>query len=647
MSEPIWRPDPAAIESCELSRFARAVADHTGGVRAPDYPALWRWSVDDPERFWPAVVRHCKLKLSPPQAVQVRGKRFQDTRWFVGSRLNFAENLLAAVDDAREVLIGRDERGRRRVWSGAALRRDVERIAAGLAADGIGPGDRVAGFLPNTPEAVIAMLATARLGAVWTSCSPDFGFDGVLDRFGQVEPTVLFACDGYHYGGKRIDTRERVERLAQALPGLRRRVAVGFLGDDGPAMAGAVDFGDYGQGAAVPGFAAVAFDAPLYILYSSGTTGKPKCIVHGVGGTLLQHAKELVLHSDLRAGDTLFFFTTCGWMMWNWLVSGLVAGAALVLYDGSPFHPGPQALWELAEAEGVSHFGISPRYLAALEQAEYRPRNEHALGRLRTVFSTGAPLPPAAFDFVAESVGDVQLASISGGTDIISCFALGNPWQPVYRGELQGPGLGMAVDVFNATGRPLADGAGELVCTQPFPSMPVGFWNDADGSRYHRAYFERFAGVWHHGDFARRTEHGGFVILGRSDATLNPGGVRIGTAEIYRVVEGLDAVREAAAVGYRHDGDEHVILFVVLADGQVLDAEQEQAIRRAIREQLTPRHVPARVIPAPELPRTISGKLSEIAIRELIHGRELGNADALANPGSLAFFRELGRGRLL
>ena len=644
MSEVVWRPGPERIAGARLTAFAEHVDALSGGIRAPDYAGPWRWSVDQAPVFWSELVRHAGLRITPPDAVHLPGESLRDSRWFVGSRLNFAENLLAATDPDREVIVACDERGRRRAWTGTQLTAAVARFADGLRADGVGPGDRVAAFLPNTGEAVIGMLATASLGAVWTSCSPDFGLDGVIDRFGQVEPVALIACDGYHYGGKRIDTRERVERIAGKLPGLKRLVWVPFL--DGPdGTPAGTRFDDYGRPDRPLAFHAVAFDDPLYILYSSGTTGVPKCIVHGVGGTLLQHTKELQLQSDIHPGDTLFFFTTCGWMMWNWLASGLVAGARLLLYDGSPQQPGIDALWRLAERERVSHFGTSPRFLAAMQDAGLAPGESCSLPALRTLLSTGSPLPPQAYDYVHEAIGaDLQLASISGGTDIISCFALGNPWSPVRRGELQGPGLAMDVDVFDPRGEPLEGEPGELVCRNAFPSMPVAFWNDEGGERYDKAYFRRFPGVWHHGDFAQRRPSGGFVILGRSDATLNPGGVRIGTAEIYRVVEAVPGVLEAVAVGYRSGGDEHVLLFVRLADGAELD---EPAIRRAVREQLTPRHVPARVIACPDIPRTISGKITEIAVRDLVHGGEVANADALANPESLAFFRELGKQPLL
>ena len=658
MSLPIWKPGPERAGATNLARFIEEVsAEHHlgippgGGLRGSDYDLLWRWSIEHPQRFWPAVWRFCGVRAArAADRVLDDGARMPGARWFEGARLNFADNLLnGRMPDDRPALIALDERGRRRELSAAELRERVRAVAAALKADGVGPGDRVAGFLPNTPEPVIAMLATASLGAIWSSCSPDFGLNGVLDRFGQIAPKVLFACDGYFYSGKAVDTRERVAQIRAALPGLRRLVIVPFLED-------APDLRPLGEATLFPRYAApgpLAFEPqpfahPLYILYSSGTTGQPKCIVHGAGGTLLQHAKELVLHTDVRPGDRLFFYTTCGWMMWNWLVSGLAAGATVVLYDGAPLYPGPEALWELAEREQLTQMGISPKYLAALEKTGFGAAGRYTLPALRTILSTGSPLAPEQYDYVYRDLkADVQLASISGGTDIISCFALGNPQLPVYRGELQCRGLGMAVDVFDDGGAPARGTPGELVCTRPFPSMPIGFWNDADGAKYRAAYFERFPGAWHHGDYARLMPTGGLVIEGRSDATLNPGGVRIGTAEIYRVVDAQPEVLESVVVAHRHDNDDRVILFVRLRDGVAWDEALKRRIRSAIRTELTPRHVPAQILPCPEVPRTISGKITEIAVRELIHGRPVKNADALANPRSLEYFRNLSPESLL
>ena len=655
MSLPIWKPGAARAGATNIARFAEEVErEHRlglapgGGQRVQDYERLWRWSVEHPERFWPMLWHFCGVRASrAADRVLVEPERMPGARWFEGAQLNFAENLLggglpAGAGDA-PALVALDERGRRRELSRAALRERVRAVAAALKADGVGPGDRVAGFLPNTLEPVVAMLATASIGAIWSSCSPDFGLNGVLDRFGQIAPKVLFACDGYAYNGNPVDTRGRVAQIRAALPGLKRLVVVPFL-DDAPDLAplgGATLFPDYAAGGALA-FAQQPFAHPLYILYSSGTTGQPKCIVHGAGGTLLQHLKELVLHTDVRPGDRLFFFTTCGWMMWNWLVSGLAAGATVVLYDGAPLYPGPEALWALAERERLTQLGISPKYLTALEKTGFRAIGRHELPALRTLLSTGSPLAPAQFDYVYRDLkADVQLASISGGTDIISCFALGHPQLPVYRGQLQCRGLGMAVDVFGDDGRPARGAPGELVCTRPFPSMPVGFWNDADGARYRAAYFDRFPGVWHHGDYARLMPSGGLVIEGRSDATLNPGGVRIGTAEIYRVVDAQPEVLESVVVAHRHDNDDRVILFVRLREGVAWDDALKRRLKATIRAGLTPRHVPAQILPCPEVPRTISGKVTELAVRELIHGRPVRNADALANPQALEFFRTL------
>ncbi|MGH8531100.1 MAG: acetoacetate--CoA ligase [Nevskiales bacterium] len=644
MSKPIWRPAAARVAASSLTRFAER-----HGFAPPDYAALWRWSVKRPAEFWTSVWDFCGVIChDPPTApLQQHGSPWAIS-WFPGAKLNYAENLLRSFGaDEAPALIACDDSGQRQEISRAELRTRVAAVAAGLAADGVGVGDRVAGFLPNGSDAVIAMLAATSLGAIWTSCSPDFGEAAVLERFGQVGPKVLFACDGYRYAGKVIDLSERIGSIAAKLSGLQRLVVVPVLQAQPtlPPIAKAVSIRDYGDPGAALRFTPLPFAAPLYVMYSSGTTGKPKCIVHGVGGSLLQQLKEHTLQGDLRQDDRLLYFTTCGWMMWNWQVSALACGATLVLYDGSPFHGGPQVLWQIAERERVSHFGASPKYYSAIEKAGYAPKDSLALAALRTVYSTGSPLAPEQFDFIYAAVKpDVQLASISGGTDIISCLALGNPWSPVYRGELQGPGLGMAVDVYDDDGRPLQGAAGELVCTRPIPSAPVGFWNDAAGEKYRAAYFERFPDVWHHGDFAEWTGHGGLIISGRSDATLNPGGVRIGTAEIYHIVDALPEVLESVAVGYcrqgRH-GDEQVILFVRLSDGVAWSAELGERLRQAIRSQLSVRHVPARIIPCPEVPRTRSGKITELAVRALIHGQSVKNEEALANPSALEFFRSL------
>jgi acetoacetyl-CoA synthetase len=637
--QPIWTPSLLRIADANLTRFMA----YAGARGAPvgDYAEFHDWSIEQPAAFWERLYEFADVIGERNGPVLVDGARMPGARWFPGTRLNFAENLLRGPD-REPALVFRNERGTRRELCWQELRSEVARIADGLRAAGVGPADCVAGYLPNVPEAIIAMLATASIGATWTSCSPDFGIHGVLDRFGQVAPRVLFTADGYFYAGKTIDSLTLIASLLAKLPSVSRVVVVPYVNET-PAIADlahAVPFAQFGRDAAPLAFEQLPFDHPLYVLYSSGTTGVPKCIVHGAGGTLLQHLKEQLLHTDVKPGDRLFFFTTCGWMMWNWLASGLASGATLVLYDGSPLHPGPAVLWEMASDEAVTIFGTSPKYLAALEKSGYRPREERSLAVLRTMLSTGSPLAPEQFDFVAEAIGpDVQLASISGGTDIVSCFALGNPLLPVYRGELQCRGLGMKVEIWDDQGHPVTNERGELVCTAPFPSMPIGFWNDPDGSRYRAAYFERFPGVWHHGDYALLTERGGLVILGRSDAVLNPGGVRIGTAEIYRQVEQLDEVLESVVVGQEWKNDVRVVLFVRLRDELALDDALSERIRRQIRANTTPRHVPSVILQVPEIPRTISGKVVELAVREAIHGRPVKNTDALANPGALEHFR--------
>jgi acetoacetyl-CoA synthetase len=637
---PIWTPSLFRIADANLTRFMAFVGAR--GKPANDCDELHRWSIEDPAAFWDALWEFAGVvgeRGTGPALVD--GTRMPGARWFPGARLNFAENLLRGPE-AEPAIVFRNERGDRRELSWGELRAESARIAAGLARDGVGPGDVVAGFLPNVPEAVIAMLATASLGATWTSCSPDFGIQGVLDRFGQVKPKVLFTADGYLYAGKTVDSLALIAGVLQSLPSVERVVVVPYVNAVGPANSPArsLRFADYGEHDATARFERLPFDHPLYVLYSSGTTGVPKCIVHGAGGTLLQHLKEHLLHTDVKPGDRLFFFTTCGWMMWNWLASALASEATLVLYDGSPLHPGPEVLWQVAADEGVTIFGTSPRYLAALEKAGYRPRERHGLATLRTVLSTGSPLGPEQYDFVAAAIGpDVQLASISGGTDIVSCFALGNPLLPVYRGELQCRGLGMKVEIRDETGRPVTGERGELVCAAPFPSMPLGFWADPDGSRYRAAYFERYPGVWHHGDYALLTERGGLVILGRSDAVLNPGGVRIGTAEIYRQVELVPEVQESVVIGQETGHDVRVVLFVRLREGLRLDEALAERIRRQIRASTTPRHVPAKILQVPDIPRTLSGKVVELAVREAVHGRPVKNTDALANPDALEHFR--------
>jgi acetoacetyl-CoA synthetase len=640
--QPIWTPSAPAVAAANLTRFVAFARGR--GAPGGGFAPLWEWSVAEPDAFWSALFEFTGVIADRGAGPALSdGHLMPGARWFEDTRLNFAENLLRRRGPS-PAIIASDERGARRVTSWDELAAETARIADGLRKAGVVAGDRVAGFMPNVPEAVIAMLATASIGATWSSCSPDFGVQGVIDRFGQIAPKVLFTADGYFYAGKTLDSLERIAGILDRLPSVTDVVVVPNVAPR-PALAGlrnATLFAEFGSPGATLAFERLPFAHPLYILYSSGTTGTPKCIVHGAGGTLLQHLKEHQLHCDLKPGDRLFFFTTCGWMMWNWLASALASAATLVLYDGSPFHPDEGTLWRMATAEGVAVFGTSPKYLAALEKSGYRPRERCGLAALRTVLSTGSPLAHEQFDFVRDAVGaDVQLASISGGTDIVSCFALGSPLLPVYRGELQCRGLGMNVQVFDDDGRPVQGQQGELVCTAPFPSMPVGFWNDPDGSKYRAAYFERFPNVWCHGDYAILTPRGGLVILGRSDAVLNPGGVRIGTAEIYRQVEKLEEVLESLAVGQDWDKDVRVVLFVRLRPGLTLDGALEEKIRDVIRNNTTPRHVPARIVAVPDIPRTISGKIVELAVRNVIHGRPVKNTDALANPEALEHFRGL------
>jgi len=639
-----------------MSRFMVQVSGQSG-QRMGSYADLYTWSIDSPEDFWPTVARFTGIEFTcrdgqgaggsggdPWDHTLVDGDRMPGAKWFTGARLNFAANLLKFRDD-RPALVFRDEAGNRDELSYADLDLAVAATAAGLRAAGVTVGDRVAGYLPNHPQAVIAMLATTSIGAIWSSCSPDFGANGVLDRFGQIAPKVLFATDGYRYGGKNFDSRPTVAKLATELDGLERIVVIPFMEavPDIAGIAGAVLLRDFVGSNREVTFESLDFDHPVYIMYSSGTTGVPKCIVHGAGGTLLQHLKEHVLHTDIGRDDRFFFFTTCGWMMWNWLVSGLASGATIVLYDGSPFQPDAGVLWRMAEQERITVFGAGAKYLAAVEKSGFVPKDRCNPDALRTVMSTGSPLAPSGFDFVYSRIKpDVLLASISGGTDLLACFALGNPLLPVYSGELQCLGLGMAVEIFADDGHALPAGEkGELVCTRPFPSMPVAFWNDADGSRYRHAYFERFPDVWAHGDYAERTVHGGLIIYGRSDAVLNPGGVRIGTAEIYREVEKLDEVVESIVIGQQWEGDTRVVLFVVLRAGIELNDALRDRIKDAIRINASPRHVPARVIAVPEIPRTRSGKIVELAVRSVVHGEPVSNKESLANPDALELFRDL------
>ncbi len=639
MNTPLWQPSAKRIAASNMQRF---IETSGAALAKPDYAHLYEWSIREPREFWAAAWDFFGIRAQTPYASVVEDfERMPGARWFEGARLNFADNLLRPEHTA-PAIVACDETGRRRELSRDELRREVASIAKALENFGVGPGDRVAGFLPNGAETVAAMLATASRGAIWSACSPDFGIDGLLDRLGQIGAKVLFATDGYSYNGKPIDSLPTVRRLSGGLAGLEQLILVPNRDERAmrEAFPEATVYADLLETDAELAFTAVPFSHPLYILYSSGTTGVPKGIVHSVGGTLIQHQKEHVLHSDIKPGDVVFYFTTCGWMMWHWLVSSLASGATILLYDGSPFHPGPEHLWRIAERENVAVFGTSAGYLTALEKSGFEPCRKLGLRSLKALLSTGSPLSPSSFDFVYAGIkSDLQLSSIAGGSDLIACFASGNPVLPVYRGELQCRALGMDVDIFNERGESVRQQKGELVCRAPFPSMPVAFWNDADGSQYHSAYFERFPDVWHHGDYAELTEHDGLIIYGRSDAVLNPGGVRIGTAEIYRVVEQFEEIGESVVVGQEWQGDVRVVLFVRLQPGQGLDEDLIARLKTALRSQASPRHVPAKILEVTAIPRTISGKVVELAVRELIHGREIRNLDALANPEALEHFR--------
>jgi len=637
-SKPLWTPNPATVGQ---TRMAQLIAT-TGHA---SYADLWQWSVDQPEAFWNIIWDSCGAVGDKGNRVLVDGDRMPGARWFPDARLNFAENLLQQRDDGEALVFWGEDKVKRRM-SRAELYAEVARFQQFLIAQGVGEGDRVAGYLPNLPETLVAMLAATSLGAIWSSASPDFGVQGVLDRFGQIEPKVLICVDGYWYNGKRVDCLAKNAEVVAQMPSLLKTVVVPYL-DSAPAIgaiANAIRWSDLPASEAAVRFNRVAFDHPLYIMFSSGTTGVPKCIVHCHGGVLLQHLKEHLLHSDVRPGDRLFYFTTCGWMMWNWLVSGLAAGATLLLYDGSPFASGGTVLFDYAAAEKMTHFGTSAKFIDAAAKLGLTPGKTHDLATLRAMFSTGSPLSPEGFDWVYREIKqDILLASISGGTDIVSCFVLGNPVLPVYRGEIQCRGLGMAVDVLDDEGRPVRSTKGELVCTKPFPVMPVGFWNDADGAKYRAAYFERFDNIWCHGDFSELTAHDGMIIYGRSDATLNPGGVRIGTAEIYRQVEQLPEVLESLVIGQAwppgKEDDVRVVLFVRLQDGAVLDDALIERIKKQIRDNTTPRHVPAKVVQVQDIPRTKSGKIVELAVRNVVQAQPVKNVEALANPEALEFFR--------
>ncbi|MCG8467265.1 MAG: acetoacetate--CoA ligase [Gemmatimonadetes bacterium] len=623
-----------------MAAFLRFANDRGAGADSPE--ALWRWSVRDLDAFWSALWDFFDIIGDKGERIVVEPDLLPGARWFPDARLNYAENLLRRRDDGLALMFRGEDRVRRDVtW--AELYDTTSRLASALRAAGVGAGDRVAAYTPNMPEAIMYMLAAASLGATVSTASPDFGVQGVLDRFGQIEPRVLLAADGYYYNGTRYSSLGRLPEIVDRLRTVERVVVVPYTVDalDLSAVRGAVSFDAFLEPheATDIEFARLPFDHPLYILFSSGTTGAPKCIVHGAGGVLLQHVKEQRLHADVKADDRTFYFTTCGWMMWNWLASALAARSTVVLYDGSPFYPDGNAIFDYADEVGMTLLGVSAKFIDAAAKAGLRPRDTHDLGSVRTLCSTGSPLVPEGFDYVYEHVKrDVHLASVSGGTDLCACFVGGHPMLPVWSGEIQGPALGMDVDVWDEEGRPLASGKGELVCKRSFPSVPIGFWGDDDGSRFHTAYFDTYPGVWRHGDWMEWTEHGGAIIHGRSDATLNAGGVRIGTAEIYRQVEKLPEIAESIVIGQPWDNDTRVVLFVRLADGASLDAALEARIRAAVRENASPRHVPARILEVADIPRTKSGKIVELAVRAVVLGEPVKNLEALANPEALELF---------
>jgi acetoacetyl-CoA synthetase len=643
VKQPLWQPPAERMSNANMTRFI-AFVNEQEGKRFTTYEELYRWSIESIPAFWTAVWDFCEVKASKRFETAVDDlDKMPGARWFIGAELNFAENLLRYRDE-RTALVSAGEAQTTRRMSYNELYEAVGRLAKALRDTGVRRGDRVVGFMPNIIETVVAMLATTSIGAVWSSCSPDFGTRGVLDRFKQIEPKVMFTVDGYYFRGKQFDCLERAASIVSELPSVERMIVVPYC-ESNPQItqiSNAVLYDAFIDQSVALEFEQVPADHPVYIMYSSGTTGLPKCIVHSGGGVLLKHLTELQLHADLKRDDIIFYFTTCGWMMWNWLVRSLAVGATLVLYDGSPFHPAPDALWKLVQDEEISIFGTSARYLAAAEKERVTPRQTHNLKKLRTILSTGSPLSAQSFEYVYREVKeDVQLGSISGGTDLIGCFATANPLGPVYAGELQCRGLGMKVAAFDHEGRSVIGQKGELVCTAPFPSMPVGFWNDPDQKKYCAAYFEKFPGVWAHGDYVEITDTGGVIIYGRSDATLNPGGVRIGTADIYAQVETLDEVVDSLAVGQNWDDDVRIILFVKLAVGVQLSDDLKEKIRKTIRENATPRHVPAKIIAVNDIPYTISMKKVELAVRNIIHGEPVLNTEALTNPESLELFKDL------
>lgn len=640
MKKALWYPSEERKRNANMTQYMNFLKEKYD-LDFSVYDELYKWSINKRADFWASLWDFFHIKASIPyDTVLVNPDDMLESRWFQGARLNFAEHLLAHKEGTALVFKGENQPAVKMTYN--TLYNEVASLAASLKNAGVGLNDRVAGFMPNMIETVVAMLATASIGAIWSSCSPDFGIKGVLDRFGQIEPKVLFTANGYSYKGKTIDSLTKISGIIKELPTVENVVVVPYAGKTDITIPGAVHYKDFVGTSQKITFEQLPFDHPLYILYTSGTTGVPKCMVHGAGGTLLQHLKELVLHTDLKKEDTIFYFTTCGWMMWNWLISSLAVGAAVVLFDGNPFYPDPGALFDLAQTEGISIFGTSAKYLSEIEKAGLKPGTRYDLSKLKAVLSTGSPLSVENFEYVYRDIKkDVQLASISGGSDIISCFALGNPVGGVFPGELQCRGLGMKVEVFDEYGESVTTQKGELVCTASFPSQPVCFWKDENKQKYKHAYFDVYPGVWLHGDFAEITENNGMIIYGRSDATLNPGGVRIGTAEIYREVDTFGEVVDSLVVGQPWENDVRVILFVKLREGAALTDELVKKMKTTIRSNCSPRHVPAKIIPVADIPYTISGKKVEIAVRKVIEGKPVYNRDALANPEALDIYKDI------